>query len=144
MSCFICKAETISTLAAIITDTLNSRQSCIYFDIDGAAFADCMDKYGDYDDHKVYRKLYIENLRAYNGRYHENVREFAKYAPFTGNRWPLEEQAKAYKFGRCYLYQIAEDATYNGPVYIAVRDFLNSVAGNVTMRYADDLGAHWM
>ena len=142
MSCFICNADTISALAAIVTDTLNSRQSCIYFNIDGAAFADCIDQ-GIYDDHKVYRKLYIENLKAYNGRYNENVREFAKYVPFTGNRWTIEEQAKVYKAGQCFLYQISEDATYNRPIYKAVKEFLYTVAGRVTMQYADELGAHW-
>ena len=142
MSCFICSPETIGMLSAIVTDTLNSRQSCFEFNIDGAVFADCLTN-GDYDAHKVYRKLYIENLKAWNGRYNESVREFAKFTPWRFTRWSIPEKAEVYKRGRCYLYQIAEDATYNGPVYNAIRDFLNTVAGSVAMFYADENGAPW-
>lgn len=142
MSCFICTPETVAMLAGIVTDTLNSRQSCIYFNIDGAAFNDCIID-GEYDAHKVYRKLYIENLKAFNGRYNEKVREFAKYVPYDHKRWTIQEQAQVYKRGRCYLYQISEDATYNKPIYKAVESFLDSVAGNVTMFYADESGAPW-
>lgn len=142
MSCFICTPETISMLAGIVTDTLNARQSCIYFDIDGATFADCIVE-GDYDAHKVYRKLYIENLKAYNGRYKEKMREFAKYTPYDHKRWTITEQTEVYKRGRCYLYQISEDATYNGNVYKAMQHFLNTIAGNIVIKMADNNGVPW-
>lgn len=143
MSCIICTPETISMLAGIVTDTLNSRQSCLDFDIDGSVFSDCIIE-GDYDDHRVYRKLYVENLKAYNSRYIEGgVYEFSQYTPYENKRWSIKEQAEVYKRGLCYLYQISEDATYKKPIYNAIEHFLNTVAGSVAMFYADKNGVPW-
>ena len=139
MSCFVVSPETVQMLSAIITDSLNGRQACFGLDIDGAAFKDCL-TYNEYDAHKVYRKLYIENLKAWNGRYNDTKREFAKYTPYKHTNWSIPEQAEVYKRGSCYLYQLYEDTTENGIICKSVEKFLNSVAANIAMFYADEAG----
>lgn len=130
MSCYICEPDTIAMIAKAMADKLTKTINYNSFENDRAAFDECFvnrqGMTGYYDDHKIYRKLYIENLKAYNGRYNENVREFKKYAPQMART-----KMQLHKIMHEYLYQIAEDATYRGPIYKAVEHIMYTVADEI-------------
>lgn len=132
MSCYICEPETVSMIADAIAQKLTVTINYDSYKDDREAFYDCFDNVhfvgipGMFDTHKIYRKLYIENLKAYNGRYNENVREFKKYAPQMART-----KMQLHKIMHEYLYQIAEDATYRGPIYKAVEHIMYTVADEI-------------
>lgn len=136
MSCYICNADTIAMIARAMADKLTKTLNYKSYADDRAAFDGCFVKghfvgdAGHYDEHKVYRKLYIENLKAYNGRYHENVREFAKFVPYTARY----EKIELHKALHEYLYQLAEDATDGSPIYKAAQHLMYVTADDVVIK----------
>ena len=134
MSCYICLPETISCIAAAMAKKLTETQDYNSFKDDRAAFAGCFEQgrfigdAGTYNEHKIYRKLYIENLKAYNGRYNENIREFTKYTPHRA-----ADQRELHKMLHEYLYQISEDATMYSPIYNATQHLLYVTADDVLL-----------
>ena len=134
MSCYICNPDTIAMIAKAMADKLTKTINYKSFENDRAAFEGCFVKghfvgdAGHYDEHKVYRKLYIENLKAYNGRYHENVREFNKYRPHAAM-----DKKELHKALHEYLYQLAEDATDGGPIYNAAQHLMYITADDIVM-----------
>lgn len=147
MSSFIVGAENIRQQAEFITCLLNDSQKSINLyhiysapDSVKQVFKDC--KAGlKYDARKVYRKLYIANLKAYNGRYrnHDEVKTFDKYEPSEAPR----DKIKLYKHIQCYLYQCAEDPVYNTPIYKAVQDLKNSLAESIINDLPEYEAAKW-
>lgn len=141
MSCFIVDKENIQVQAEFIKLVLDGHGDRFRLCANEAlvdVFSDCKGSFG-YDAHKIYRKLYIANLRAWNGRYKENVREFDRYEykPFNGVLVQL------YMYMRCYLYQCAEEPVYNTPIYKAVRELSRDLAGAIVLKLADENGAEW-
>lgn len=137
MSCMILKADLIAAIADAMGDFM--AETTKYnngFDAVNAfeAFKACEKAPGVYDKHKIYRRLYIENLRAYNGRYDENVKEFEKYRP---NK--IEDKIKLYRAVRSYVYQLSEDATFHGLIiksaYELQNDLANKIAGPMAYNY---------
>ena len=130
MSCFIVEPECIQAQAAFIAEILNRGYSELYkICADDAlkdVFRDCRDRNG-YSAHKIYRTLYIMNLRAYNGRYKENVKEFAKYVPTAAPTNLLQ----LYSYMDCYLYQCAEDPVHKTPLYNVVESLQNRLARTI-------------
>ena len=115
MSCFICKKETISLVTLAISRMYYSGRLA---DVPGANI-DVLDAYkdnkGNLDQHKLYSAVYIANLKAYNGRYNENVKEYEKY---TGIPVYLDADGKKTLDAlRQYLYQIEEHPVYGTPFY---------------------------
>lgn len=133
MSCFIVDAECIRAQAAFIAEILNrdysERYNIIADDALKDVFKACKDRNG-YSAHKIYRKLYIMNLRAYNGRYKENVKEFAKYEPTAAPTNLLQ----LYSYIDCYLYQCAEEPVYKTPLYNVIESLQNRLARTIITR----------
>lgn len=133
MSCFIVESECIQAQAAFIAEILNRGYSERYqISADDAlkdVFKACTDRNG-YSAHKIYRTLYIMNLRAYNGRYKDNVKEFAKYEPTAAPA----DLLRLYSYMECYLYQCAEDPVYKTPLYNAVESLQNRLARTIIKR----------
>ena len=141
MSCFIVESDNIGNQAEFIAAMLNGGTITDYIEVPESlrdVFKDC--RQGRiYDAHKIYRKLYIANLRAYNGRYSdENVKEFEKYK----KRSVPTNYIKLHKQISCYLYQCAEDQVYNTPIYIAVQDLKNALA-NMIVQSLQEYGDGW-
>lgn len=144
MSCFIVGSENIRQQAEFITYLLNHDSYAVYGmyapESVRNAFRDCLTR-GQYNAHKIYRKLYIANLRAYNGRYSgaEAVKEFEKYKPSD-----LPHNMPAlYKHIQCYLYQCAEDPVYGTPLYNAICDLKNTLAAAIIDTLPEYQEAEW-
>lgn len=130
MSCFIVEPECIQAQAAFIAEILNRGYSELYKicadDTLKDVFKDCRDRNG-YSAHKIYRMLYIMNLRAYNGRYKENVKEFAKYVPTAAPTNLLQ----LYSYMDCYLYQCAEEPVHKTPLYNVIESLQSRLARTI-------------
>lgn len=129
MSCMILKADLIAAIADAMCEHLavNTRYNDGYSAENGfEAFKACETKAGEYDKHKVYRRLYIENLRAYNGRYGEDVKEFEKYRPHK-----ITDKKQLYRAITSYIYQLSEDATFKGIVIKAAYELQNALANDI-------------
>lgn len=144
MSCFIVDADNIRQQVEFIAYLLNSPEGAeraynMYApESVRAAFEACKTTDG-YSAHKIYRALYIANLRAYNGRYNEHVKEFEKYTPS-----PLPQNMIAlYKRMQCYLYQCAEDPIYNTDFYKAMEDLQNALAKGIICTLPEYEEADW-
>ena len=131
MSCFIVEPQNIARQTAFISLLLNDSGSAYgRYHVEAPASLEkalqaCYDG-KKYDPHKIYRALYIMNLRAYNGRYNDSVKEFTKYAPAPAPA--PSELVPFYKSLQCYLYQCAEDPVYKPDLYNAIEDLKNRIA----------------
>lgn len=132
MSCYICDQEIIAMIADALAKRLTDTINYTSYQDDRAAFKDCfiqshfIGDNGSFDTHKVYRKLYIENLKAYNGRYKENVREFNRFRPcMAANKLELHKALHE------YIYQLDEDATAGKPIYNAVKHLMYITADEI-------------
>lgn len=132
MSCFIVEPKNIQAQSQFIAAILNAptgyndRYHISADDALKGVFKDCKGRTG-YDAHKIYRKLFIMNLRAYNGRYNDNVKEFAKYAPSL----PPSDLLQLYKYMECYLYQCAEAPVYDTPLYNVIENLAGRLAKTI-------------
>lgn len=132
MSCFIVEPECIQAQAAFIAAILNAptgyndRYRISADDALKGVFKDCRGRTG-YDAHKIYRMLYIMNLRAYNGRYKDNIKEFARYEPTAAPT----DLLRLYSYIDCYLYQCAEDPVYNTPLYNVIENLQSRLAKTI-------------
>lgn len=144
MSCFIVDKENIQMQSEFITSLLNCEigfNAAYRITVDEKfcqAFKDC--KTGAlYDAHKIYRKLYIMNLRAWNARYNENIKQFERYekTDFSGDILQL------YMHMQCYLYQCAEYPVCNSELYEAMERLSNKVAHSIASKAAENAGIEW-
>ena len=128
MSCYIVEADTVQTIATFISDILNHARGCNEYRLSFpnsiySAFEECKTK-DYYDTHKIYRKLYIMNLVAWNARYNEQAREFPKYGSGHAERNVQE----IYKHIQTYLYQCSEGSNFSSPLYLAISQVFDKVA----------------
>lgn len=129
MSCFIVEADNIGAQAEFMAGLLNGGIITQYMRAPESlsdALSTCRTG-GRYDAHKIYRRLYIMNLQAYNGRYREDVKTFDKYKP----RLMPTNYIRLHKQMSCYLYQCAEDATHDSPLYKAVKATRDALANMI-------------
>ncbi len=144
MSCFIVDKENIQTQSEFIAALLNeptgyhAKYRMSAPDALTDVFRDCKTVFG-YDAHRIYRKLYIANIRAWNARYNDNVREFSKYESTEAPTDLLQ----LYMNMQCYLYQCEEDPVYNTPLYKAIEELTNKLAHTIARNAADAAGKEW-
>lgn len=135
MSCFIVEPECIQAQAAFIAAILNAPTGyndryriCADDDLKDV-FKACRDRNG-YSAHKIYRTLYIMNLRAYNGKYKIDVKEFEKYVPTPAPA----DLLRLYSYIDCYLYQCAEEPVHKTPLYNVIESLQNRLARTIITR----------
>lgn len=130
MSCFIVSPENVRAQAEFIACLLNEGYTNRYRmgapEALQEALKACKTDHG-YSAHKIYRALYIANLKAYNGRYKENVMTFDRYKQSA----PPSDLLQLHKYMRCWIYQCSEDATYSTPLYTAVLDLSQALAERI-------------
>ena len=128
MSAFVLEQDEIEVLVPAVNAVLELNQQYCHSYYLSESTRSILSKYTG-DLHSLYRILYIFNIKAVNGRYNDNVKEFPKYRPL--NYWPTKdwlvrlpkEKLKcAISTMRCYMYQCCEDATVNQPLYAALRE----------------------
>lgn len=77
------------------------------------------------DLHKIYRALYITNIKAVNGRYGEDQKTLPKYEeimPWSLGRQENEKLRKACGVFGCYMYQCSEEPIYGSDIFNAFQD----------------------
>lgn len=124
MSCMVINKENADYVTAVVCRMLESHRLEDVPGVDLSVFDSCKasnpghDGIEVYDPHKLYRMIYIYNLKAYNGRYKENSMEFPKY---TGCKKHLTaDSAAAVHALTLYQYQLDEYPVYNTPFYWAI------------------------
>lgn len=154
MSCMIMNPEPLAAIANAAEMLLNHGYD--YFGFAPSqrmyeAFQDCR-PCGFYESESIYRKLYTVNVAAYNGRYssHETpadteapdidvscckIHQLPEYADHHHAVRPWHYRlAKLLDF---WLYQTAEDATWNDPTRAAMLDFQNALFEFIVQRSAE-------
>lgn len=130
MSCFIVSPENIRAqaefMACILNDGFTSRYRLGASEALVEALEGCKEGM-KWSAHKIYRKLYIMNLQAYNARYHEDVKTFDRYKKTS----PPGDLLQLHKYMRCYLYQCSEEPVYRTPLFKAVTETMQDLAGEI-------------
>lgn len=145
MSCMIMNPEPLAAIANAAETLLNCGYE--YFGFDPSTlmrdvFRDCRTG-GSYDAESIYKKLWAVNTAAYNGRYARMDDEAAdETAPTIDGSCCKVHQRPEYtehhhaarpwhyhlaKLLDFWLYQTAEDATWNDPTRAAMLDFQKSL-----------------
>ena len=149
MSCFICKPESIKTLAVALATLYNVPDIYAATGISlGREFPDilregkCVDGHGYADENKIASMLYTENIKAYVGRYKDHVIDWAlpdftavngKALVSLDNKWEnghftiSDWYFRLLKLAQMYQYQISEDSTYNGVVFKAIESLIEAL-----------------
>lgn len=125
MSCYIMDAGKIQDLTAAVIRILDHSEGQFIL---ADAFDPARKPNKEIDPHKLYRMLYIQNLKAYEGRYNEECRDFPKY---TGIPKYIDWN-EVYNTFREYNYQCAEDPVYGNLLYKAMCFIQNEIA-NIIM-----------
>ena len=150
MSCFIMNPDSIRRIGYTLAAILNAckYRSCVSFDKTAATaakldrlFADCDSPLYGYDPERISEALHGLNARAYAGRYRDP--DECEFAPAsTATRYNLRPAAGACNTPQewhyhlaslldCYLYQVAEDATYHEPLREALEAFSASLTRGI-------------
>ncbi len=167
MSCFICSYTAIKTLAAAIATLYNSyayqctgisMPKSVRLLIKGNSLTDA---HFFADENKIAAALYAENVKAYDGRYKDHpctvpAPDFAAVEAVSlvrlDNKWKngrhtiSEWYFRLLKLSEMYLYQINEDATADGRIYLAMRDFviaLRTAIAHNDPRYEQNGWGEW-
>ncbi len=144
MSCFIMNSESLAALGSATAARLNLSYSFWGFEASRElynALTDCR-TCGHYSERAVYDRLYALNVWAYCGRYDEpfnpeNITgpdvNMARYAIHRKPEYQANNSAVNfavqpwhYQLAQlldCYIYQTAEDTTYNAPLRLALAKF---------------------
>lgn len=142
MSCFIVSPENIRAQAEFMAFILNDRHGTRYRliapDSLHEALEDCKEG-RTYNAHKIYRRLYIMNLRAFNGRYREDVKTFDRYKRTA----PPMDLLQLHKYMKCYLYQCSEEPVYRSQLFNAVMDTSHMLADLIVTRLDGYDGKEW-
>ena len=147
MSSFVLKIESIETIAECIAYSLNTseRMPAIHFSFAplSEALKDCRDRYGFYTMPRIAHKLYCLNLAATNSRYLQQFYSVPVFKKTGKNLLITGETIALIKLIECYLYQCAEDATYNSDLYKAIDEYLNSLYRYVVHKQPEYDAANW-
>ncbi len=160
MSCLVMKRELLATLGSATAARLN-----LSFDFWGFeaprelydALTDCR-TCGHYSEQAVYDRLYALNVRAYRGRYDEpfnpeditgpdvNMARYAIHRKPEYRAHGFAVQPWHYQLAQlldCYLYQTAEDATYNDPLRLALVKFRDALYAFIVSRSPQYTALQW-
>lgn len=124
MSCMVINKELADYVTAVVCRMLDSHRLEDVPGVDLSVFDSCKaDKPGHdgievYDPHKLYRMIYIYNLKAYNGRYKEDNKEFPRFTSYKPQL--TADGAAAVDALTLYQYQLDEEPVYNTPFYWAI------------------------
>lgn len=158
MSCFLMNNETISQIADFTASVMNNGFD--YFGFSGndflrIALRDCK-RAGFYNEKEIYNLLYIENIKAVNGRYKDHsVSDFPEYKKLPPVYWPQEwncEQQRAniklwhfelLKKIDCYLYQCDEDVTAGSVLLSGMKELRSSLSDYVLFNNEFYKSAAW-
>lgn len=160
MSCFIMLPDSLAALGNATAVRLN-----LHFDFWGFgapeelydAFADCrIPAVSDsYSAQAIYDKLYALNVKAYCQRYKDSVDpedtvkpdvNVTQYAICRNPTHPFTPQPWHYQLAQlldCYLYQTAEQATYNDPVRLAMKEFRNKLYEFIVLKSPQYAAFRW-
>ena len=123
--------------------------------------SDCRDYYGDLDAYKVYRKLFELNAAAYVGRYKEEetpepLPKAPEYKPIhhmierihdeAARRWYDKIEPWHYellKLTQCFNYQCDSDATYQTPLFKALKKLEAAEMTEIVTNNPDYVRAAW-
>lgn len=124
MSAYVLDKDSISKLARVthLMLNLNNTYSGSYPLNDETV--ELLTRHGN-NIHTLYSALFITNLKAVNGRYHEDVKVYPKYTPikpFSIDNYALDELREGIELFGEYMYQISEDPVYKGKAYNAFYD----------------------
>ena len=158
MSCFVMNAEPVAALADYIADLLNRGWNAFQMDAPDELkneLRNCIVA-GRFDETEIYNYLYALNIAAYRGRYLENYPEvgeetetFEAYKPnrqhgllygcLANEGW----EERMLKRLDCFLYQCAEDPVYGCPLYKALDELANRLAGKIARSKPEYENAEW-
>ena len=106
----------------------------------------------------IYRKLYATNVRAYNGRYASHEEPADEEAPIIdGSKYIVHHRPEYREHGfaarpwhyqlakllDCWLYQTAEDATYNDPLRLAMKEFRDTLYSFIVSNSPEYTEVQW-
>ncbi|MBQ7726278.1 MAG: hypothetical protein IJT66_03950, partial [Clostridia bacterium] len=108
-----------------------------------AALKDCRDRKGIYTIPRNAHNLNGLNLAATNTRYLQQIDSVPEFKKAGKNLLITGEIIALIKLIECYLYQCAEDATYNSGLYKAIDEYLNSLYRYVVHKQPEYDTANW-
>lgn len=132
MSCYVVRESVMHQVTAVVYKMLTSQRIADVPGLDLSCFDVCKagtltaDGFHDYDIHKLYRLLYITNLKAYNGRYNEDCREFPKFANYS--EYCIHDSTETFHSFESYMYQLSEHPVYNTAIWWALSAMLRELA----------------
>lgn len=157
MSCFIMDYRALATLARGIERLLNTgyetngfeAPTALYLALDG-----CRDKFGFFEERKIFAALYDLNGRAYCGRYPDETQtpcppwpgdlledpdhperptepaQLLRRPEWMGGYWqPAPDTWKFLKLIDCFNYQTLEDATQYDALRVAMEKLAHALTG---------------
>lgn len=160
MSCFVMNKEPLAALANAVEALLNCGYNYWGFEAPASlyeALADCKTSC-TYFAEKIYRRLYAVNIWAYNGRYGNHEEPVDEEAPIIeGNKYIIHHPPKYrkssfavrpwhYQLAKlldCWLYQTAENMTYQDPLRLAMAEFRNNLYGFIVTHSPGYTTAQW-
>lgn len=155
MSCLMISPKHCATLANGLAYLLNDSTAVpVPYELHNA-LKGCY-SFARYDERRIYAELWRLNAAAYNGRYHETVREepepmpadfphLLHRLPWQSGRYVLDDAFYTFiKALDCLIYQTAEDATRNSPLFIALNETVLELRGFVVNNSAAYRAAAWL
>lgn len=136
MSCYVVEEKTMHQVVAVVYKMLTKKRIADVPGVNLECFAPCKsdkptkDGTQDYDVHKLYRLLYITNLKAYNGRYCDNCKEFPRFSGYS--EACLRDTNEVFHSFDSYMYQISEHPVYGTDIYWALNAMLRELAYIIT------------
>lgn len=156
MSCFVMEPRAIAALARGLESILDIGYNYAGFEAPATlynALEDCRDRYGYFEEKRIFTALYNLNMAAYAGRYKveaepapewpDNVPYLLARPAYNGYYQPGADFWKYYKLLDCLIYQTSEDATYNNALYKALLDFSRVLAAYLVRNCAAYDAAEW-
>lgn len=166
MSCFVMNPEPLAAIANAVETRLNVGYDYWGFEAPDSLYrelADCKTSC-TYFAEPIYRRLYLVNVRAYNGRYASHEEPADEEAPEVdvgkysvthrpeyqnrgdGNGTTFAALPWHYQLAKlldCWLYQTAEDATMNDPLRLAVQEFRDSLYHFIVQHSPEYTAGRW-
>ena len=165
MSCFVMNPEPLAALANTIAMVLYGGYNACGFEAPKSLYDALRDCHEGYDrraipgcEKKIYERLYAVNVRAYNGRYGDHEEPEDETAPeIDVGKYIIHRPPKYRDHGfavqnwhyymakllDCWLYQVAEDATMNDPLRLALEEFQGVLCGFIVRRSQPYTNIQW-